>query len=149
MAENRGRKSLADMITPPSLRRLTPPPHLTPRQREFFIQITQSVAADYFLPSDTPMLAAYCVAVDLYEEACEHINTHGQVLTRENGNLYANPSVGLAKQHATTMMGLASRLRLNPASRITAGSAGGKGSGTAVPPWEADADGDGLGSVPN
>lgn len=142
MSETRGKKTLADLTMPSSLRRLVAPPHLTKIQREFFDDIVRSLPSDYFLPSDVPLLCAYCAACDLYQEALAHINEHGQVIEPGinddgiPGRMYANPSVGLASRHASTMQSLAVRLRLNPSSRISTNSKlqGGLGK----PPWDED-----------
>lgn len=148
--KQRGRKSLAELTTPVDLKRLQPPEELSDKQQAFFVQIVNSLPADYFGPSDAPLLAAYCTSVDYWLDATAIVNRDGQVLESINGNQYAHPAIKLVVLHSGNMASLAQKLRLNPASRISSSAAakGGRSAG-AAPPWEDKGDGDPAPGLPN
>jgi phage terminase small subunit len=109
------RPSAASLHFPSIIRteRLAPPAELSPDERQIFVDIVSTVAADHFRPSDSPLLVAYCRAILLEREAAEHLATHGRV------SLDNKPSAWLAIQAQATksMLSLSRALKLSPMAR--------------------------------
>jgi hypothetical protein len=75
------RKSAASLHFPDIVRteRLSPPADLNASEREVFLNVVATTAADHFRPSDLPLLSAYARAVVREREASEHLATQGVV----------------------------------------------------------------------
>ena len=94
------------------IERLQPPADLTEAARETFLDLVGAVEAAHFQPQDTPLLAAYCRAVEMEREA------HRQL--RENGHVTGckpSPWLGVLQQAMKAIGTLSMRLRLSPQGR--------------------------------
>ncbi len=121
MVTKRGRPSVGDLtaVNAPDAR-IAPPKALTRAQRKEWSAIVDSLPADFFRPSDVPMLAAFCVSAALYAEAAALIERDGMLLTAENGRKYAHPAKDFLTATGAAMAQMAVKLRLCPSSRYTA-----------------------------
>jgi hypothetical protein len=97
--------------------RLSPPPDLSPDERQIFVDIVASAKPEAFRASDLPLLSAYCRAIALEARSAQELAAGAgkEALASWNGAVKA-------------MLGLAMRLRLSPQSRQPnlPGRAGGK-----------------------
>jgi phage terminase small subunit len=85
---------------------LQPPDDLTPREAEIFRELTAGTHPDHFVPSDRPLLAAYCRAL-----------VNQEFLSRE-----MKRKLHLAEHYNTIMRSLfqlATKLRLCPSGRYS------------------------------
>jgi hypothetical protein len=83
--------------------RLSPPPDLTPDERQVFCDLVGSAKAEHFRVGDLPLLSAYCRAIAL-ERRSAIAAGDDKALARWNGATKA-------------MVALSMRLRLSPQSR--------------------------------
>jgi phage terminase small subunit len=97
-------------MTPAS--RLAPPKHLPERARQIFVDLVLACKPDWFTPSDLPLLARYCEASALAEQAAAAMA--GEPVTA-NGKPSAWVSVHA--QMTKALCGLSMRLRLSPQAR--------------------------------
>lgn len=69
----RGRKSAANLIAMPAVdgkpARVSPPTHLTARERKAFIELVASTDAKHFIASDVPLLVTYIQSIVLVRDA--------------------------------------------------------------------------------
>src|SRR5262245_10259813 len=102
----RGRKSAAalSVVAIETVPRLRPPPGLAKAEEDLFRLIVGQCAADHFVPSDGPMVVAYCQAV---------------LLSRSAFRQFTETGMGFQtwQQAARTMATMATKLRLCPHSR--------------------------------
>jgi phage terminase small subunit len=145
-----GKKSSAalESVKPPATNaRPTPPETLTEREAEIWREIVLSLPADWFRPSDFPLLAAYCQAAAQNEQAANELKTSKLVLTK-GGVLYRNPLIAIQHAAALRMGALASKMRLCQSARYDKNKAASATAGanptaskapTGTPPWLAKA----------
>jgi phage terminase small subunit len=92
--------------------RLQPPEDLTGPEKSLFVDLVLACRADHFLPSDTPLLCAYCRAVCLEQVASSELAAAGFVIDgKPSGWL---PVLAQATRAMTT---LSRMLRLSPTGR--------------------------------
>ncbi len=116
----RGRKSLADLsVVAVTDQRITAPAHLTTEQRQAWVEIVDSLPADYFRPGDVPLLAAYCVAATFYRRAAADMEARGMTLADDKGREYTNPAHQVLTSQASAMAQMAVKLRLCPSARYS------------------------------
>lgn len=119
----------------PSDARLPAPDWLAPAQAREWVEIVNSLPADYFRPSDGPMLAAYCCAAAAHRAASEELESGGLILEGQKGYRFPNPAAAIMSQQSSTMSQLATKLRLCPSARIAKGMKAPKGVG-GTRPWD-------------
>ena len=108
----------------PALRQ-APPDTLNEQEAGIWGSIMDSLPADWFRPSDWPILAAYCQTAVQYEQATEELR--GKPLTLEGaGRVYRNPLLSVQHTAALRLAALASKLRLCPNSRVRHDATGSK-----------------------
>ncbi len=131
------RKATASVVRV-SNARLAPPAYLAPDQVAEWTAIVDSLAADFFRPSDVPLLAAYCVASSLYKRAVEDIAKNGLMLTTNTGRRYVNPAHQLLTAQGASLAQLSQKLRLAPSARVIVRSAKNAANAAPLPtrPWE-------------
>lgn len=103
------------------------PDWLAPAQAREWDLIVNSLPADYFRPSDAPMLAAYCCAAAAHREASEVLDREGLICEGAKGYRFPNPAAAIMSQQSSTMSQLATKLRLCPSARIAKGEKAPKG----------------------
>jgi P27 family predicted phage terminase small subunit len=120
-----GRKSTSELLSvvPMSAARMPPHHSLTEQQAPLWVEIVDSLPADFFRPGDTPLLAAYCKAWSFYLRASAEIEANGVTLEDERGKRYANPASQMVVTQASAMAQMATKLRLAPSSRYSEKSA--------------------------
>ena len=101
--------------------RLQPPPDLDENARRLWIKLVGANAPEHFVPSDGPLLRAYCEAIAMAERAVEEMQAAGGPV-RADGTLSAWFSV--RERCVRQMQVLANRLRLAPSARGGAKEAG-------------------------
>ena len=128
-----GRKSVAGLaiasVTP--WVRLEPPDSLTPCQAQAWREIVATKPSEWFKADCAPILEAYCKAITHYRDLSRLMDTPPSDI-RELCRL--QDAVG---RQARLMGELASKLRLTPQARYTAGSAAtaDRKQGSASKPW--------------
>src|SRR5262245_35438548 len=60
--------------------KLEPPATLSPAERQLFVELVAAVDRKHFRPSDHPLLARYCEAAVLAEQAARELREHGAVV---------------------------------------------------------------------
>ena len=135
---SRGKQSAADLaiVRTGEPERLQPPAHITPRARALFVELVASVSADHFVAADRPLLARYCEAVALAEQAEAKLAEDGPVDSHGRASAW----IGVWDKATKAASTAATRLRLTPHSRFDARAAArktGRGpSAYQTRPWE-------------
>jgi phage terminase small subunit len=93
--------------------RLRPPDGLAEPERTLFLDIVTTTRPEHFQAPDGVLLAAYCRAVILEQQAAGELAAQGHVL--EGGT--ANPWLDIHAQAVRQMVTLSRTLRLSPVSR--------------------------------
>jgi phage terminase small subunit len=117
------RKSAASLRFPDIVRteRLSPPADLDASERQIFLDIVGTTAADHFRPSDAALLSAYCRAVVREREASERL-AQGVVTVDNRLSSWVTVQASALKQ----MLSLARLLKLTPLARRSNPSRPGK-----------------------
>lgn len=68
-------------------------------------------------PTDAPLLAVYCNAYAIWQEATIAVETYGSVIKSDSGFPVQSPYISIMNHQADTMMRLASEFGLTPKSR--------------------------------
>ncbi len=92
---------------------LKPPATLSPRARELFLHIVGAVDPFHFSQVDLPLLAQYCGAAELAEQA--------QLMLDQEGPVVAGKSsawLNVLEKACRASVALSMRLRLTPQSRF-------------------------------
>jgi P27 family predicted phage terminase small subunit len=120
---------------------MEPPEFLGEAEAAEWREIVQSMPADYFRPSDAPLLAAFCMASAIYKQAGALIAEKGLIISDPSGRQMANPASAVLTAQASSMAQMAGKLRLCPSSRYNAKSANTKANsvGAGSKPWERSA----------
>jgi phage terminase small subunit len=92
--------------------RLHPPPSLSPEERTVFVDLVAACDSKHFRVSDIPLLARYCEAAVLGEQAALELRQQGAVL---NGK--PSPWIVIQEKAVRAMVSLSMRLRLSPQAR--------------------------------
>lgn len=123
---------------PKSDARISPPDWLARAGAVVWREVVNSLPANYFRPSDEPLLAAYCTSTACYREAAEIVGRDGMILENDRGTKYANPANAMMLAHASSMAQLAVKLRLCPSARYDREKKGVKGikDGGGERPWD-------------
>jgi P27 family predicted phage terminase small subunit len=95
-----------------SPQRLRPPDDLSPAEKEIFASIVGAVDPKHFVPSDLPLLASYCVAINQEREANHHLRAEGYIIDGK-----PSPWVVVQEKSHRMVVALSMRLRLAPQSR--------------------------------
>lgn len=99
--------------------------------------IMGSLPADWFRPSDWPILAAYCQTAVQYEKATTELRGVPLTLTADNGRIYRHPLLAIQHTAALRLAALAVKLRLCPSSRMRQDATGANGKQQpANKPWQ-------------
>jgi P27 family predicted phage terminase small subunit len=109
------RKSAASLsvITHDRPIQLRPPSSLSDAERTVFIDLVASVDARHFRQSDLPLLARYCEAVVLAEEAARQMRKNGAVIDGKT-----SPWLTVQEKAVRALTALSMRLRLSPQARL-------------------------------
>lgn len=130
-----GRPSAASLAIAPVAHweRLQPPQTLTPPQVAIWIEIVATKPADWFKADCAPILEAYCKSITHYRDLARILDTPPEDMRQLRA---LSEAVG---KQARLMGELASKLRLTPQARYTAGSAAtaSKKAGSISRPWSA------------
>lgn len=134
MTAKRGRASAASQLiaVPGSSARLPAPDDLSDEAKAFWESIVNSLAPDYFRPSDVPLLHAYVTAAELKAQADKAVKRDGIIIKGK-----ANPAVKIALLQGAQLASLAVKLRLCPSTRMRAVSAKLREVHSAARPWDA------------
>jgi P27 family predicted phage terminase small subunit len=116
----RGRASDAELsvVAVDAAQRRPPPETLTEEEAGMWNSIMASLPADWFRPSDWPILAAYCQTAVQYEQATKELRGQALTLEADNGRMYRNPLLAVQHTAALRLAALAVKLRLCPSSRV-------------------------------
>jgi hypothetical protein len=93
-------------------RRLRPPPSLGVRERAVFVDLVTGCDPRHFRPADLPLMARYCEAIVLAEEAAGELAAGRAVIDGK-----VSPWFGIHQAACKTVAVLTLRLRLGPQSR--------------------------------
>jgi phage terminase small subunit len=129
----RGRKSTADLVSfhvDGSPSRLNPPASLSEAERSLFTELVAANTPEHFRPSDLPLLARYCEATVLAEQAAQELR-RGAVVDGK-----VNPWLTVQEKAVRAMVALSMRLRLSPQSRIDPKTLGRQQAYMGPRPWE-------------
>src|SRR6516165_6468215 len=94
-------------------RRLQPPEHLEPIEKQAFIDLTSRVPAGQFVEADLPFLVRWCELELQAQTAAEELRTHGMMTPMGE----RSPWLAVHAQAVKGQAMLALRLRLGPQSR--------------------------------
>lgn len=129
----RGRKSaIASSVISKDWKQtqLQPPTTLSDVERKVFVDLVAACASDHFRSSDLPLLARYCEATVLAEQAAREL--------RGGAVVDGRPSAWVTVQEKTirALVALSMRLRLSPQSRIDPKTLGRQQPRIGPRPWE-------------
>ena len=105
--------SLAVLSPAPQRAAIDAPAHLSPAERDIFLDIVSTCRPNHFMPSDGVLLAAYAAIAVEMQLATEQVREHGMVDGEGKITAWFSAQERLAK----TMSILAHRLRLSPQGR--------------------------------
>lgn len=135
----RGKASDAELsvvVVDPTERR-PPPATLDTEEATIWKSIMDSLPADWFRPSDWPILAAYCQTAAQYEKATKELRGASLTLVADNGREYRNPLLSIQHTAALRLAALAVKLRLCPSSRMRQDATAARGKQQpASKPWQ-------------
>jgi P27 family predicted phage terminase small subunit len=106
------KSSASVSVLPTRSGRLRPPSSLGEAERVVFAELVAACKSTHFQPSDLPLLARYCEAAVLGEQAAEHLRTEGPVIAG-----HVSPWVTVQEKAMRAMVALSMRLRLSPQAR--------------------------------
>jgi phage terminase small subunit len=133
--EGPGRPSAASLTVAPvaAWARIEPPQTLTEAQTAIWREIVATKPSEWFKADCAPVLEAYCKAITHYREMASRLDTPPEEFKDYRW------LVEMVGKQARLMGELASKLRLTPQARYTAGSAttASKKVGAAAKPWSA------------
>jgi Phage terminase, small subunit len=134
--EGPGRKSGASLAIAPVApwARLEPPETLTDTQVALWRAIVATKPSDWFNADSSPVLEAYCQAVDSYRRTAAAL---AQISPSADPKPYIDMAK-LADQQQKTIKSLATALRLTPQARYTpqAAATANKKAASTAKPWE-------------
>jgi P27 family predicted phage terminase small subunit len=93
------------------------PDHLNDRQRAIWYYAIEHAPNGLLKQLDQAMLAAWCVAQALHEEATTALNNGPTIIKTPNGMPMQSPWVGILNKQTIIMRSLVSELGFSPASR--------------------------------
>jgi len=111
--------------------KLEPPASLAPAERELFVELVAAVDRRHFRTCDRLLLARYCEAAVLAEQAAKELREHGAVI---NGK--ASPWIVVQEKSVRTLTALSLRLRLSPQARLGNRAVARQPVPTVGRPWE-------------
>ena len=92
--------------------RLRPPATLSDSERTVFVNLVGACKPEHFQASDLPLLARYCEATVLAEQAAEHLRTEGAVIAGR-----VSPWITVQEKAIRALTALSMRLRVSPQAR--------------------------------
>lgn len=84
----------------------------------FWVDIVNTKAADYWTRGDVTLLKMYCRCAADIERLCDDIENEGEVIINQRGNPVVNPKVVVRGFAEARLMALATKLRMQPSSRV-------------------------------
>lgn len=125
-----GRKSTASLTvlkTPKLDKRLEAPGTLTARQKEIWVSVVNTKAADWFTDDTAALLVGYVKAVDAHEQLSLQVEAFDMAqLADMDGVKMLDKLHGMQERQARLFQSLATRMRLTQQSRWQPATASGK-----------------------
>ena len=117
----RGYQSAAAMsvVSVNPIARKKPPKELNRKERMLWREIMDSHASDYFRIADVPLLSNYCRLSYRCDVLSEQLAREGYQIETEKG-LIPNPAEQQMQRAISSMVSLATKLRLCPSTRMRA-----------------------------
>lgn len=94
------------------------PEDLPEDQRSTWTDIVNTKTCDYWTRGDIPLLRMYCRAVADIERLTNDIEEEGEIVRNGKGNPVVNPKVVVRGFAEGRLMTLATKLRMQPSSRV-------------------------------
>ena len=139
----RGRDSLASLSVAAENvsalpKRPDPWPGLNEREAELWVEIVNAQSIDWFRAGDMPILAAYCRAIALHEQASSEAAGQPLTVLGSSGVPVVNPILKVQDMAAKQIASLAVKLRLSQSAKWTEQKAATKHNSVGKPrkPWE-------------
>ena len=101
------------------------PMGMTPPAKKVWKELIDSIPNENILPSDFPIMEAYCETTALYRKAIQRVAMEGATITTEKGSVM-NPEAAWADKCSAKLAILAAKLRLTPSARKEANQVYGK-----------------------
>jgi phage terminase small subunit len=125
------------------------PPELEPHLKHYWLELVNSFPKDHFQISDISLMRMYCRCAYDIDRTTLMIAEEGEVVVGARGNPMVNPRVKVRSDAQSTMMGLATKFRNQPASRTNTENHQNRqgkatAAGAAAEAIGEEADGDGL-----
>ena len=94
------------------------PPELPEEQRKYWMEIVNCKPHDYFNSGDLTLLKMYCRCAHDVDRLTTEIDQQGEVIRNARGNPVVNPRIVIRSFAECRLMTLASKLHMQPASRV-------------------------------
>lgn len=94
------------------------PDDLPEEQRATWTDIVNTKTCDYWTRGDLPLLRMYCRCVADVERLTNEIMEEGELIRNAKGNAVVNPKAVLRGFAEARLMTLATKLRMQPSSRV-------------------------------
>lgn len=95
------------------------PPGLPEEQKEIWRETVNCKTADFWSRGDVPLLQLYCRAYCDIQRLDTQIAEEGEVIRNAKGNQVVNPKLVVRGFAEARLMALATKLRLQPSSRLS------------------------------
>lgn len=97
---------------------------LPEEHREIWLRTVNTKTGDYWSKGDIPLLELYCRNAHDINRLTQEIMEEGEVIFNANGNPVVNPKVAIRGYAEARLMGLCTKLRLQPSSRMNSDNEG-------------------------
>lgn len=94
------------------------PKNLPEKHREIWRDTVNTKTGDYWSKGDIPILMMYCRCAHDIDRLTNDIEDEGEVIDNARGNPVVNPKVVVRGFAEARLMGLCTKLRLQPSSRM-------------------------------
>ena len=94
-----------------------PPAHLTAREREVWTRVRTEIPPSVLRSVDEFILAAFCFAVAVHDEAAAKLREGTLLIRQPNGKVVQLPYVTIVNRQAVLIKTLGADLGLSPAAR--------------------------------
>jgi P27 family predicted phage terminase small subunit len=102
------------------------PTSMTPAAKKVWKELIEQIPNENIIPSDTPLMEAYCETMVAYRAAVQNVNREGVTLETAAGGITMNPEATWMDKCSSKLATLAAKLRLAPSARMELAGTKGK-----------------------
>lgn len=119
MAKSKGTSGLKMVGTDTTvfIPKVPPPASMTKDGRKVWKDLIELIPNENIIPSDFPVMEAYCEAVVALRRATQKVNLEGAVIENES-SVSMNPNATWMDKCSSKVAALSAKLRLSPSARV-------------------------------